>query len=285
MIATYLSGVFDLDPTNEGYCCEAMGEVDEVDKRCRLPISAASLWRSFVMATRDIESNAATRGPRPATMHLDLQEAPVASVETAHGTARTGRFTVRDAGLRKGLATFAGKVLRDGSGMLTVTTPQGPRKLRLQVVPDDDAASGTGTTSGSPRITPEVAEAVARARARGQQAAAAILDGPDMLAGVDLGTRMGMSRQAVHKAAAEGRLLALTGGSRAVRYPAWQLDETGARLGGLTEVLSILGQGWPSYRFLAAPSADGRTAWERLAAGETAAVLAEARACAQGDFG
>lgn len=237
------------------------------------------------MVTRDIEPNTATPGSRPATMHLDLQETPASPVKTARETARIGRFTVRDAGLRKGLATFAGEVLRDGSGMLTVTTPQGPRKLRLQVVPDDDAASETGTTSGSPRMAPQVAEAVARAQARGQEAAAAILDGPDMLTGADLGARMGMSRQAVHKAAAEGRLLALTGGSRAMRYPAWQLDETGARLGGLAEVLSILGQGWPSYRFLAAPGADGRTAWERLAAGETAAVLAEARARAQGDFG
>ena len=237
------------------------------------------------MASRDTKPNAARPGPRPATMHLQLQEASASTTKAACGMKQSDRFIVREDGLRRGLATFADEVLRDGFGTLTVTTPQGPRRLRLQVVPGDDAASEPGTTSGPPRMVPQVADAVARARARGQETAAAILDGPDMLTGADLGARMGMSRQAVHKAAAEGRLLALTGGSRAMRYPAWQLDETGARLGGLAEVLSILGQGWPSYRFLAASGADGRTAWERLAAGEIAAVLAEVRAWAQGDFG
>lgn len=234
------------------------------------------------MATRTTQQKTpAPAGPRPAAMHLDLQSVPSGSAGKAERAARAGQYAVRDARLRNGLATFAGEVLRDGSGTLTVTTADGPQTLRLQVVPEAEGAPDVAPV----RMDPGVAEAVARARGRGQEAAAAILDGPDMLTGAELGARMGMSRQAVHKAAAEGRLLALSGGSRALRYPVWQLDETGARIGGLAEVIAALGQGWPSYRFLAAPGADGRTAWERLAAGETAVVLGEARMRAQADFG
>jgi hypothetical protein len=243
------------------------------------------------MATsRSSETRIAPSSARPAALHLDLQGTPSKAGAAAKGvagkaarTASTDAYAVRDPGLRRGFAAFAGKVLREGAGTLTVTTAQGPRKLRLQVVPDD--ASDQAAAAQPPVMDPKVAEAVARARTRGQEAAAAILDGPDMRTGAELGALMGMSRQAVHKAASEGRLLALSGGARAVRYPAWQLDETGARLDGLAEVVAALGQGWPSHRFLVAPGADGRTAWERLAAGETAAVLGEARAQAQGHYG
>lgn len=242
------------------------------------------------MATgRNSGTRIAPSGTRSAALHLDLQEAPSKAETATKGWAEKlsrkksgGVYKVRDPGLRKGFAAFAGRVLREGAGTLTVDTAQGPRKLRLQVIPDD--APEQISAPQPPAMDPQVAEAVARARTRGQVTAAEILAGPDMRTGAELGALMGMSRQAVHKAATEGRLLALSGGARMVKYPAWQLDDTGTRLDGLAEIIAILGQGWPSFRFLAAPGADGRTAWERLAAGETAAVLSEARAQAQGQY-
>ena len=220
-----------------------------------------------------------------AALHLDLVDAPARAARGS--TGRSGAsdngaaFAVRDQRLRKGLDAFAGEVLRGGSETLTVRTAQGPRTLRVHAVPGEAEAETPPTVN----THPDVAAAIDRARARGALSAAEILDGPDMLRGAEIAVRMGMTRQAVHKAAAGGRLLALTGGSRDVRYPAWQLDETGARLEGLPEVIAALGPGWPSYRFLVSADASGLTAWQRMAAGETSAVLFEARAWARGDYG
>jgi hypothetical protein len=155
------------------------------------------------MATsRSSETRIAPSSARPAALHLDLQGTPSKAGAAAKGvagkaarTASTDAYAVRDPGLRRGFAAFAGKVLREGAGTLTVTTAQGPRKLRLQVVPDD--ASDQAAAAQPPVMDPKVAEAVARARTRGQEAAAAILDGPDMRTGAELGALMGMSRQAV----------------------------------------------------------------------------------------
>lgn len=136
-----------------------------------------------------------------------------------------------------------------------------------------------------PEMDPDVAEAVKRARVRGAERAAEILSQSDILSGEEMSKIMGKSRQAVHKDLQNGRLLAISGGKRANGYPAWQLDGTGSPLQGLSEVIALLGNGWPAYRFLAAPHRDGGTRFERLASGEVAGVVDEARSAASGDFG
>ena len=224
-----------------------------------------------------------------AAMHLDLAVASEKSgpvrkggwqISRGAGTAakstKTGSYAMHERKLRDAFVSFTDDVRRVGSGMLTVSTKNGSRKFRVSAVPDDQERET--------EVHANVEAALDRARARGQTSAVALLDGPAMLRGAEIGERMGMSRQAVHKAAIAGRLLALTGGSRDVRYPAWQLDETGARLDGLADVIAILGPGWPSYRFLVSTDVEGRTAFARLAGGETDAVLADARARAQADF-
>lgn len=129
------------------------------------------------------------------------------------------------------------------------------------------------------------ADPLAAAKARGAASAARILARPEMLTGAELGARMGKTRQAVDLDRRAGRLFALSGGARRLKYPEWQIDETGAALPGLAAVLSALGDDWASWRFLTGPDADGRPRWQTLARGETAAIIAEAVARGRGDFG
>ncbi|MGG7565501.1 hypothetical protein ACQ5SO_04980 [Rhodovulum sp. DZ06] len=126
---------------------------------------------------------------------------------------------------------------------------------------------------------------LAAARARGAEAAARILAGPGMLTGAELGARMGKSRQAVDLDRKAGRLFALSGGARRLRYPDWQIDATGAPLPGLSEVIAALGDGWAAWRFLGGPGADGAPRWQALARGETDGIIAEAAARGHAAFG
>ena len=122
----------------------------------------------------------------------------------------------------------------------------------------------------------EEADPQAPTRTRGADAAARILSGPEMMTGAELGARMGKSRQAVDLDRKAGRLFALSGGARRLRYPDWQLDGTGAPLPGLTEVIAALREGWAIWRFLTGPGADGAPRWQALRGGKAAGIIAEA---------
>lgn len=162
-------------------------------------------------------------------------------------------------------------VVADGEGVIVVRTASGLHRLSVKSL-DDESETGLS----APTMDPEVAEAVARAQARGRETAASILEQPDMLTGEEIALRMGMSRQAVHKAAMANKLFAVEGAKRGFRYPDWQLDETGVRRKGLQEVLDRVGNGWEAWRFFAA-SADGATNRDRLRSGDVDGLLAQAR--------
>lgn len=165
-----------------------------------------------------------------------------------------------------------------GGVTLVVETASGTRSLNL-AIPEE------GRVIVDPAMAPEVQAAVSRARLRGVEGAAAVLDGVDMLSGEEAAARMGVSRQAVHKAGKAGRLLALSGGGRSLKYPAWQFDEIGAPIEGLAELGVILGAGWPTFRFLSTRTEDGRPTYERLSVGTLPDVLTQARAAASGSYG
>lgn len=200
------------------------------------------------------------------------------------GKARPGfRAAAKDRAAAKQapdeMVTWLDHVVADGEGVIVVRTASGLHRLSVKSL-DDESDAG----HAAPAMDPDVAEAVARAQARGRETAASILQQPDMLSGEDIAQRMGMSRQAVHKAAVTNKLLALEGAKRGFRYPEWQLDDAGVRRKGLLEVLDLVGNGWEAWRFFAA-SADGTSNRERLRSGDVEALLAQARLWNSSHFG
>jgi hypothetical protein len=93
---------------------------------------------------------------------------------------------------------------------------------------------------------------------------------------------LGISRQAVAKARAEGRLVGLPSGSGRYVYPSWQFGESGA-LAGLREVRRALRGGddpWTLTAFMVSPNArlDGETPLATLRRGELRNVVRAAEA-------
>jgi hypothetical protein len=130
--------------------------------------------------------------------------------------------------------------------------------------------------------------ALSAAKKRGETKVAEILKGDDMLTASEFGALIGASHETVNVKRRRGELLGLQAATRAVRYPAWQVTETGQLLPGLSSLFDMLGQQpWTVYRFLRSAHAelDGRTALDALKAGEEKAVLNVARNQVSGVFG
>jgi hypothetical protein len=95
--------------------------------------------------------------------------------------------------------------------------------------------------------------------------------------------QLGVTPQAIHKQQKEAKLLAVPLGNR-LQFPAFQFDESGAPMGGLSAVVRSLAQRsispWAQLRFLAGHSArlGNRTPIEALRAGELDRVLRAAEA-------
>ncbi len=130
--------------------------------------------------------------------------------------------------------------------------------------------------------------AVARAKARGATKVAEILKGEDMLTARDFGPLIGASHETVNLKRKRHELLGLEGATRGVKYPRWQVTETGLPLPGLPALFEALGeQPWTVYRFLKTAHAElgGKTALDALKTGQVEAVLGVAQNQAAGAFG
>ena len=150
----------------------------------------------------------------------------------------------------------------------------------VRVTPEGDA---------EPIPKPDALDAaLSAAKKRGETKVAEILKGDDMLTASEFGALIGASHETVNVKRRRGEVLGLQAATRAVRYPAWQVTETGQLLPGLSSLFDMLGQQpWTVYRFLRSAHAelDGRTALDALKAGEEKAVLDVARNQVSGVFG
>ena len=102
------------------------------------------------------------------------------------------------------------------------------------------------------------------------------------LPGPQVATLLGITRQAIAKARAEGRLVGLPSAGRQYVYPSWQFTESGA-LAGLREVRQALSGGedpWTFTAFMVSPNTrlDGETPLAALRHGSVDDVLRAARA-------
>lgn len=162
-----------------------------------------------------------------------------------------------------------------------------PVYFTVEVLPD-----GTANPVAPPVAAPfapgdELDSALAAARERGRVKVAEILKGEDMMTAADFGSLIGASHETVNVKRGRGEVLGLQGATRAVRYPRWQVTDTGLPLPGLSRLFEALGkQPWTVYRFLktAHPELGGRTALEALKAGLQDAVLRVAQNQTHGAF-
>jgi hypothetical protein len=134
----------------------------------------------------------------------------------------------------------------------------------------------------------ELESALREARARGEARAAAVLAGPDMLGADDFAHLIGATRETVRQKLKRREVLGLQGATRAIRYPAWQVNRDGALLPGLPKLFELFGDSaWAVYRFLVqpTPALGGQMPKDRLQAGRVAPVLEIAEGQVRGDFG
>lgn len=190
----------------------------------------------------------------------DVTEIPVSKV-------RYGRIVNKSRVLGKviaGYADAAAKAKRTGKAYVItyVVTPDGKAEARAE---------------GPAETPPEgsLDAAVARAKARGASKAAEILKGADMLTARDFGPLIGASHETVNTKRKRHEVLGLEGATRGVKYPRWQVTDTGLPLPGLPKLFEVLGeQPWTIFRFLKTPHAElgGKTALDVLKTGRTDAV-------------
>lgn len=190
----------------------------------------------------------------------DVTEIPVSKV-------RYGRIVNRSRVLGKviaGYADAAAKAKRTGKAYVIT-----------YVVTPDGKAEAMAEAPAEPPPEGSLDAAVARAKARGAIKAAEILKGPDMLTARDFGPLIGASHETVNTKRKRHEVLGLEGATRGVKYPRWQVTDTGLPLPGLPKLFEVLGeQPWTVFRFLKTPHAElgGKTALDVLKTGRVDAV-------------
>ncbi len=154
--------------------------------------------------------------------------------------------------------------------------------VTLRVGPDGNAESISGTDK------PDALDAaLLAAKARGQSKIADILKRDEMLTAREFGQLIGASHETVNVKRKRFEVLGLEGATRGVKYPEWQLTNSGLPLPGLSQVFSALGgQPWTVYRFLQTAHSElgGRTGLDALKADQLDAVLEIAHNQSAGAF-
>lgn len=91
----------------------------------------------------------------------------------------------------------------------------------------------------------------------------------------EAGPLIGASHETVNTKRKRHEVLGLEGATRGVKYPRWQVTDSGLPLPGLPKLFEVLGeQPWIVFRFLKTPHAElgGKTALDVLKTGRVDAV-------------
>ena len=151
------------------------------------------------------------------------------------------------------VASSAGAVARTGRTLTLDIEPaarKGASRFRIVKLLRPEPATQPSALPAA-EISPDDAQAALRlAYARGADAAAELLSGPDMLSSDTIAERLGLSREAVHQKRRRGELLGVEGAKRGVRFPAWQLGSDGLPLRSMKDLHAALGEPWAVFRFL-----------------------------------
>ncbi|MEH6952890.1 hypothetical protein V4R08_16740 (plasmid) [Nitrobacter sp. NHB1] len=162
------------------------------------------------------------------------------------------------------------------------------RSVRMTVVIDPKAAAPQiAVEEVSPPKGDMLDTALAAARQRGSARVAEILNDTDMLSADAFAEEIGATRETVHKKRRRHEVLGLEGPKRGVRFPKWQVGESGGLIPSLPQLFEVLGDHpWTIYRFLLEEhdELDGRSGLEALRAGRIADVMATAETIGRGAF-
>lgn len=129
--------------------------------------------------------------------------------------------------------------------------------------------------------------ALVAARERGRLCAAEILSAAEMLSAEAYAELLGVPSATLTARRQKHEVLALEGAKRGVRFPAWQVDETGKPFEALPKLFELLGDSpWTVYRFLVQRHAalNGASAQDCLKRGHTDQVVKTAESVARGAF-
>jgi hypothetical protein len=150
-----------------------------------------------------------------------------------------------------------------------------------KVVPKATTALKTASTVSD---DPWLERALTRARARGQNRVAEILNGADMLNADALASLLGTTRATVNAKRQKRQLLGLEGAKRGFRFPQWQIGQDGKPFSALPELFNRLGDdSWAVYRFLLQhhPELEGMSGREALEQGKTKQAIEAAESIAR----
>jgi hypothetical protein len=141
-----------------------------------------------------------------------------------------------------------------------------------------------------PRIedAPDVLDlALGRARKRGVEKVAQILKDEEMLTAEAFGKEIDASRETVNTKRHRHEVLGLEGPTRGVRFPRWQLSESGQLLPGLPRLFAAVGgDPWTVYRFLLQdhPELGSKSGLDALREGRVDEVISVAESIGRGTF-
>jgi hypothetical protein len=229
------------------------------------------------------------RGQKRIVVHPNAGKAAAfeASPDVAEVSVSETRFK-RIAGQRRNLR----KLVANYADTVAVVERTGRSEfVAFRVLPSGDIVQ---VTLAEAAVEPDVAAApavpaperdaletaLAAAKARGQAKVAEILKGEDMLTAREFGRLIDVSHETVRAMGKRFEVLGLSGATRGVRYPRWQVTDEGLPLPGLPQLFAVLGaKPWTVYRFLRTAHAElgGRMALEALKAGQVEAVVGVAR--------
>ncbi len=162
------------------------------------------------------------------------------------------------------------------------------RSVRMTVLVDPAAEAPRIAVEDLPPPKVDALDtALAAARQRGSARVSEILNGADMLSADAFADEIGATRETVHKKRRRHEVLGLEGPKRGVRFPKWQLSDSGELIPSLPQLFDVLGDHpWGIYRFLLEEHGelDGSTGLQALRAGRIADVIVAAESIGKGAF-
>lgn len=221
---------------------------------------------------------------------------PVTHKKGGHARKRTARRETLTLGLVTSLGSIgkdvasrkAARGLLSGFANAMKRAERTGKSVRMTVVVDPKAATPhIAVEEVSPPKEDMLDVALAAARQRGTARVAEILNSTDMLSADAFAEEIGATRETVHKKRRRHEVLGLEGPKRGVRFPKWQVSESGGLIPSLPQLFEALGdRPWTIYRFLLEEHSelDGRSGLAALRAGRIADVMATAETIGRGGF-
>jgi hypothetical protein len=248
-------------------------EVDELDE-ADVP-DHIEFWRHVMAFTKSKSGRSGKHGAKRRVARV------LAAGRVSEGTPSPGERW-------KAAHTVEVKGVLSGFDRAVLEAKRSGKPFQMTVVVEPYAASPKIVVEKVPsRADDGLDAALAAAKTRGAARVADILNSKDMLTADAFAEEIGATRETVHKKRRRHEVLGLEGPKRGVRFPKWQLSQSGELLPSLPLLFQTLGgHPWAVYRFLLQGHAElgGRSALDALRRGRIEDVIAVAETISSGAF-